>query len=70
MKDKAKGFAKGAMVGIAAGAVMTTVGKMMMNGKKHHIQKGSTKAVKAVSDFVDGIQTMIRQIKRQKTHLK
>ncbi len=60
MKDKAKGFAKGAMVGIAAGAVMTTVGKMMMKDKKHHVQKGSTKAVKAVSDFVDGIQTMIR----------
>lgn len=60
MKDKAKGFAKGAMVGIAAGAVMTTVGKMMMSGKKHHVQKGSAKAVRAVSDFVDGIQTMIR----------
>ena len=59
MKD-AKGFAKGAMLGIAAGAVMTTVGKMMMSNKKHHLQKGSSKAVKAVGDFVDGIQTMIR----------
>ena len=58
MKD-AKGFAKGAMVGMAAGSIMTVVGKMMM-GNKHHVQKGSTKAVKAVSDFVDGIQTMIR----------
>ena len=59
MKD-AKGFAKGAAVGIAAGAVAATVGKMMMKRKGHHVQKGSSKAVKAVSDFVDGIQTMIR----------
>ena len=59
MKD-AKGFAKGAMMGIAAGAVMTVVGRPMMKNKKHHVQKGSAKAVKAVSDFVDGIQTMIR----------
>lgn len=59
MKD-AKGFAKGAMLGIAAGTVMTAVGRVMMSNKKHHVQKGSTKAVKAVSDFVDGIQTMIR----------
>lgn len=59
MKD-AKGFAKGAMLGMAAGAALTAVGKMMMSNKKHHVQKGSSKAAKAVSDFVDGIQTMIR----------
>lgn len=59
MKD-AKGFAKGAMLGIAAGAALTAVGKSMMKNKKHHVQKGSTKAVKAVGDFVEGIQTMIR----------
>ncbi len=56
----AKGFAKGAMLGIAAGAVLTTASRMMMKNKKHHLQKGSSKAVKAVGDFVDGIQTMIR----------
>ena len=60
MKEKAKGFAKGAMMGIAAGAVMTMAGKMMMKNKKHHVQKGSTKAVKAVSDFVDGVHTMFK----------
>lgn len=60
MKDKAKGFAKGAMMGIAAGAVMTAVGKMMIKDKKHHLQKGSTKAVKAVGDFVDGVHTMFK----------
>lgn len=59
MKD-AKGFAKGAVFGVAAGTVMTTVGKMLMSNKKHHVQKGSSKAVKAVGDFVDGIQTMIK----------
>ena len=59
MKD-AKGFAKGAMLGMAAGAAITVAGKMMMSNKKHHLQKGSSKAVKAVGDFVDGIQTMIR----------
>ena len=59
MKD-AKGFAKGAAVGISAGAVAATVGKMMMKKNGHNVQKGSSKAVKAVSDFVDGIQTMMR----------
>lgn len=59
MKD-AKGFAKGAMLGVAAGAAMTSAYKMMKKSKGHHIQKGSSKAVKAVSDFVDGIQTMIK----------
>ena len=56
----AKGFAKGAMVGIATGAVLSVVGRAMLNKKTHHVQKGSSKAVKAVGDFVDGIQTMIR----------
>ncbi len=56
----AKGFAKGAMVGIATGAVLTVVGKTLMNKKSHHVQKGSAKAVKAVGEFVEGIQTMIR----------
>jgi hypothetical protein len=56
----AKGFAKGAMIGMAAGAVLSVVGKKMMSNRKHHVQKGSAKAVKAVGDFVSGIQTMIK----------
>lgn len=56
----AKGFAKGAVTGIAAGAAAWVVGKMIRNTNGHHIQKGSSKAMKAVGDFVDGIQTMIR----------
>ncbi|MEE0929264.1 MAG: hypothetical protein UIG59_08750 [Acutalibacteraceae bacterium] len=59
MKD-AKGFAKGAMIGMAAGAALSMAGRMLMSGKKHHVQKGSAKAVKAVGDFVEGIQTIIR----------
>ena len=53
-------FAKGAMLGVAAGAAMTIVGRMMMQNKGHQLQKGSHKAVKAVGDFVDGIQTMMK----------
>ena len=56
----AKGFAKGAMVGMAAGDLSPPVGRTIMNRKTNHVQKGSTKAVKAVGDFVEGIQTMIR----------
>ncbi len=56
----AMGFAKGAMLGVAAGAAMTMVGRMMMQNKDHHLQKGSSKAMRAVGDFVDGIQTMMK----------
>ncbi len=59
MKD-AKGFAKGAMTGMAIGAVVMTAGKMLLKKNDHKIQKGSTKAVKAVGDFVSGIQTMMK----------
>ncbi len=56
----AMGFAKGAMLGMAAGAAMTMVGRMMMQNKDHHLQKGSSKAMRAVGDFMDGIQTMMK----------
>ncbi len=52
-------FAKGMGVGIAAGAAMLFAGKMLMKDT-HHLSKGSSKAMKAVGDFVDGIQTMIK----------
>ncbi len=56
----AKGFAKGAMTGMAIGAVAVTAGRMLMKKNDHKLQKGSTKAVKAVGDFVSGIQTMMK----------
>ncbi len=59
MKD-AKGFAKGALTGMAIGAAAITAGKMLMRKNNHKLQKGSTKAVKAVGDFVSGIQTMMK----------
>ncbi len=56
----AKGFAKGAMAGLAAGAAVMAVTKIIKNKNDHHMQKGGAKAVKAVGDFVSGIQTMIK----------
>ena len=60
MMKNAKGYAKGAITGLAAGAALLPVGKMVMKANGHHVQKGSSKAVKAVGDFVSGIQTMMR----------
>ena len=57
--SNASSFAKGIGLGIAAGAAMLCAGKMLMKDK-HHLSKGSTKAMKAIGDFVDGIQTMIK----------
>ncbi len=56
----AKGFAKGAMTGIAIGAVAMTARKMLVRKNSNKMQKGSQKAVKAVGDFVSGIQTMMK----------
>lgn len=52
-------FAKGIAAGMAAGAVVATVGRAMMSDK-HNISKGSAKAMRAVGDFVSGVQTMIK----------
>ena len=40
-----------------AGAAALAVGKVMLQDHKN-IAKGSTKLVKAVGEFVDGVQTM------------
>ncbi len=50
-------FMKGLGAGMVAGAVALTVGKVMMQDK-HNVSKGSAKLVKAVGEFVDGVQTM------------
>ena len=52
-------FAKGTLTGMVAGAALLTVGKMMMKDNKN-LSKGSGKAIKAVGEFVDGIQTMFK----------
>ncbi len=50
-------FTRGAVTGMIAGAALLTVGKMVMENNKN-LSKGSNKALKAVGEFVDGIQTM------------
>ena len=50
-------FLKGLGAGMIAGATALAVGKVMLKDHKN-ISKGSTKLVKAVGEFVDGVQTM------------
>ena len=50
-----KGMGIGAMLGLAA-----AIGSKMLMCNNHNISKGSSKVVRAVGDFVDGIQTMVR----------
>ena len=56
--QKTGSFLKGLGTGMLAGAAVVAVGKVMLSDK-HNITKGSAKLVKAVGDFVDGVQTMI-----------
>lgn len=56
--QKTGSFLKGLGTGMLAGAAVVAVGKIVLSDK-HNITKGSTKVVKAVGDFVDGVQTMI-----------
>ena len=50
-------FIKGLGAGMVAGAAAVVVGKVMLEDHKN-ISKGSSKMIKAVGDFVDGVQTM------------
>lgn len=50
-------FMKGLGAGMIAGAAALAVGKIMLKDHKN-VTKGSTKMVKAVGEFVDGVQTM------------
>lgn len=52
-------FIKGVGAGMIAGAAAVVVGKVMMKDHKN-LTKGSTKLVKAVGEFVDGVQTMFQ----------
>ena len=51
-------FAKGMGIGVAVGAAAAVAAKMMMKSNHASMTKGSAKAVKAVGDFVDGVQTI------------
>lgn len=50
-------FLKGMGAGMIAGAAAITVGKVMLKDRKN-VSKGSTKVIKAVGEFVDGVQTI------------
>ncbi len=50
-------FIKGLSAGMVAGAAAVVVGKVMLKDQKN-ITKGTGKVVKAVGEFVDGVQTM------------
>lgn len=57
MKSNGMSFIKGLGAGMIAGATALAVGKVMLKDRKN-LSKGSTKVVKAVGDFVDGVQTI------------
>ncbi len=57
MANNTMSFIKGLGAGMVAGAAALAVGKVMLQDNKN-ITKGSTKLVKAVGEFVDGVQTM------------
>lgn len=59
MQSSSMSFMKGLGAGMIAGAAALAVGKVMIQDHKN-ISKGSTKLVKAVGDFVDGVQTMFK----------
>lgn len=59
MQNNSMSFIKGLGAGMIAGAVGIAVGKVMLQDK-HNVAKGSTKLVKAVGDFVDGVQTVFK----------
>ena len=59
MQNSSMSFLKGMGAGMIAGAAAITVGKVILKDRKN-ISKGSTKVIKAVGEFVDGVQTMFR----------
>lgn len=59
MQNSSKTFMKGLGAGMVAGAAAVTVGKLLMQDHQN-VTKGSTKLVKAVGEFVDGVQTIFK----------
>ena len=57
MQNSSMSFVKGLSAGMIAGATVFAVSKAIIKDRKS-ISKGSTKVVKAVGEFVDGVQTM------------
>ncbi|MBR4073491.1 MAG: hypothetical protein IKK24_06060 [Clostridia bacterium] len=57
MHNSSMSFLKGVGAGMVAGAAAVVVGKVVMKDHKN-LSKGSAKLVKAVGEFVDGVQTI------------
>lgn len=57
MQNSSMSFIKGLGAGMIAGATALMVGKAMLGDHKN-VAKGSSKVVKAVGEFVDGVQTI------------
>ncbi len=57
--NKPMNFVKGMGIGLAVGATAVCAASMLKKDNRC-ITKGSAKAMRAVGDFVDGIQTMFR----------
>lgn len=62
MNRNTNSFIKGVGAGVVAGAMAVAAGKMMMSNKstKHALTKGTSKAFRAVGDFVEGVQTLMK----------
>jgi len=62
LNKSSSNFIKGMGAGMVAGAAVVTAGKMVMKNKtaKKTVTKGTSKALRAVSDFVDGMQTLMK----------
>ncbi|MDO4742556.1 MAG: hypothetical protein Q4B04_00795 [bacterium] len=59
MTRNSMSFIKGMGAGVAAGVIITTVGRIAMKDSKS-LAKGTGKAVKAVGDIVESIQMMMK----------
>ncbi len=59
-KRTVSSFAKGTLTGMIVGGVLLGAGKIMKNSNSNKMSKGSSKAIKAVGEFVDGVQTMFK----------
>lgn len=59
MQNSSMSFVKGLGAGMIAGAAALAVSKVMLKDQKN-VAKGSTQLIKAVGDFVDGVQTIFK----------
>lgn len=60
MDKKDMNLAKGIGIGMAMGAAATVAAKMMAKKNSNSITKGGAKAVRAVGDFMDGVQSIFK----------